>query len=122
MTMLSFRGASKFSSKSTANIFVIGHKEQLQRHRIDVNVIEDFQVSFNSPVMLTDNHMNIILYQIFSSTVYILLSSFLLFNLLLKALKIYNLPFSKLQHGLCKPTRTQTNVGQKIKCRRVMDP
>ena len=36
MTMLSFRGVSKFSSKSTANIFVIGHKEQLQRHRIDV--------------------------------------------------------------------------------------
>ena len=79
------------------------------------NVIEDFQVSFNSPVMLTDNHMNIILYQIFSSTIYILLSSFLLLNLLLKALKNYNLPFSKLQHGLCKPTRTQTNVGKKIK-------
>ena len=79
------------------------------------NVIEDFQVNFNPPVMLTDNHMNIILYQIFSSTIYILLSSFLLFNLLLKALKIYNLSFSKLQHGLCKPTRTQTNVGQNIK-------
>ena len=65
--------------------------------------------------MLTDNHMNIILCQIFSSTIYILLFSFLLFNLLLKALKNYNLPLSKLQHGLCKPTRTQTNVSQKIK-------
>ena len=36
MTMLSFRGVSKFSSLNSANIFVIGHKEQLQRHRIDV--------------------------------------------------------------------------------------
>ena len=74
--------------------------------------------------MLTNNHihMNIILNQIFSSAIYILLSSFLLFNLLLKALKNYNLPFSKLQHGLCKPTRTQTNVSQKSTCRRAMDP
>ena len=75
----------------------------------------DFHVSSNSSVMLTDNHMNIILYQIFSSTISILLSSFLLFNLLLKALKNYSLPFSKLQHDLCKPTRTQPNVSQNIK-------
>ena len=35
MTVVSFRGVSKFSSVITANIFVIGHKEWLQRHRID---------------------------------------------------------------------------------------
>ena len=35
MTVLSFRGVSKFSSVNTANIFVIGHKEWLQRQRID---------------------------------------------------------------------------------------
>ena len=36
MTLLSFRGVSKFSSVNTANIFVIGHTAELQRHRIDV--------------------------------------------------------------------------------------
>ena len=36
MIVLSFRGVSKFSNVNTADIFVIGHKEWLQRHRIDV--------------------------------------------------------------------------------------
>ena len=36
MTLPSFRGVSKFSSVNTADIFVIGHTAELQRHRIDV--------------------------------------------------------------------------------------
>ena len=107
--MTHFRFLSRLSKLLTQQLYRVLHLERGQIFETvnrtspsdsltEKNVIEDFQVSFNSPVMLTDDHVDNILYQIFLSTISILLSSVSLFNLLLNALKNCNLQFSKLQH------------------------